>query len=53
MKDLKKIFTEKHRLGNCFSLNCGAAQLFEANTHEFITKAMETVNNSIDKLYEN
>lgn len=53
MKDLKKIFTEKQKLANSFSFNSGAANLYENNIHEYITKAMESVNDSIDKMSEN
>lgn len=53
MKNLKRIFIDKQRLANRFSFHPAAAELYETNTHEFITKAMQGVNESIEKLHEN
>lgn len=53
MKDLKKIFTDKQRLANRFSFNPPAAELYETNAHEYITKAMQSVSDSLEKLQEN
>ena len=44
------MFTDKHRLNNRFSFNWAAAEMYEANTHQYIIRAMESVNDSNDKL---
>lgn len=46
MKDLTKIFTDRKRLSNKLSYNPNAANLLETNLHEFITKALASVNDS-------
>jgi ubiquitin-protein ligase len=33
MKDIKKMFTDKHQLSNRFSFNRNMAELFERNLH--------------------
>lgn len=53
MKDLKRIFTDKQRLTNRFSYHPAAAELYETNPHEYITKAMQSVSDSLEKMQEN
>lgn len=47
------MFTDKSQLSNRFSFNPTAAELFDNNHHQFIVKALQSVDLAKDKLKEN
>jgi hypothetical protein len=48
MSDMAKMFNDRLRLINRFSYNPTAAQFYEENTHEFISRAMKCVSESTE-----